>query len=185
MILKVLTVPNPILATKAKLVDDFDKNLLQLLDDMADTMYAHNGCGLAANQIGILKRLVIVDISKKKASEIDPENTQEHDDTPLYLKSSLIKMINPEILWQSKEINIFEEGCLSIPKQYAEIKRPKSVRLKFINEEFQVKEHDVSGFFATCIQHEIDHLNGRVFIDYLTSIKRQILINRVKRLKKK
>ena len=132
---------------------------------MIDTMYNHSGVGLAAPQVGILKRVVVMDCS------------EEGEKSP-------ITLINPEIVWSSEEVSKFEEGCLSIPDIREEIKRPSSVRIKFTDISGIQKRIFFKGLWATCIQHEIDHLNGKLFIDYLGPIKRSFITKKMKKYKK-
>ena len=140
--------PDPILRKKSQVIDKVDDKLRKLLNDMLETMYSAPGIGLAAVQIGILKRLIVIDISK-----------EEEKKNPIFL-------INPEIIFQSKDTSIHEEGCLSLPGHFAEIERPAECRIKYIDYDGKKQEMKANGLLATCIQHEIDHLNGVLFIDY-------------------
>ena len=141
--------PDPILRKKSDILEKVDDELRILLDDMLETMYSAPGIGLAAVQIGILKRLIVIDISKDKEKK-----------NPIFL-------INPEIISKSKNTSIYEEGCLSLPGHFAEIERPEECQIKYIDYDGKKKEMKANGLLATCIQHEIDHLNGILFIDYL------------------
>ena len=143
-----------------------DDELRKLLDDMLETMYAAPGIGLAAVQVGILKRLIVIDISKDKEKK-----------KPLFL-------INPEIISRSKKTSTYEEGCLSLPGHFAEIERPAECQIKFINYEGKEKELKADGLLATCIQHEIDHLNGILFVDYLSKLKKDMIIKKLIKHKK-
>ena len=165
-ILKIITEPDPVLRKKCKLVEKIDKNLKLLMDNMAATMYEAPGIGLAAIQVGVLRRVIVIDTTK-----------EEEIKKPLFL-------INPEIISKSKNKATYEEGCLSLPKQYAEIERPESILVQYINEKNEIIEEEKNGFEARVLQHEIDHLNGKLFIDYLSSLKRNMLIKRVQKLKK-
>ena len=136
------------------------------MDDMLETMYAAPGIGLAAVQIGILKRVIVIDLSKDNEKK-DP-----------------IFIVNPKILSQSKELVAYEEGCLSIPNQFAEIERPKSCILEYLDYSGNKKEIEAQGLLATCIQHEIDHLNGILFIDYLSKLKKDLILKKVKKQRK-
>ena len=133
---------------------------------MLETMYAAPGIGLAAIQIGILKRLVVIDISKK-----------EEKRQPIFL-------INPEIIFRSKETSVYEEGCLSLPGQFAEVERPAECSIKYIDYYGKEKELKADGLLATCIQHEIDHLDGILFIDYLSKLKKDMIIKKLVKQKK-
>ena len=158
--------PAPILRKKSEPLEQVDNSIRKLLDDMLLTMYTAPGIGLAAVQVGILKRLIVIDISKK-----------EEEKKPLFL-------INPEISFRSKETSIFEEGCLSIPGYFAEIERPAKCNVKFIDYNGKKKELETEGLLATCVQHEIDHLNGVLFIDYLSKLKKDMIIKKLKKQKK-
>ena len=145
---KIIVEPDPILRKKCDPLEKVDNEIKKLMKDMLETMYDAPGIGLAAIQIGILKRLVVIDISKDEKKD------------PLFL-------VNPEIISQSKATSVYEEGCLSLPGQFAEIERPSECLVKYINLDGKEKELKANGLLATCIQHEVDHLNGILFIDYL------------------
>ena len=166
MLRKILTEPDPILRKKCEPLEKVDTNTRKLMDDMLATMYAAPGIGLAAVQIGILKRLVVIDISR-----------DEEKKNPIFL-------INPEITNQSKQTSVYEEGCLSIPGQFAEIERPAECTLKYIDYNGKEKELKADGLLATCIQHEVDHLNGILFIDYLSKLKKDMIIKKLVKKKK-
>jgi len=163
---KIIIEPDPILRKKSDDLKKVDNDLRKLLDDMLETMYAAPGIGLAAVQLGILKRLIVIDVSKDK----DKKN-------PLFL-------INPEIIFKSDETSVFEEGCLSLPGYFAEIERPAQCQIKYIDYYGKKKELNASGLLATCIQHEIDHLNGILFIDYLSKLKKDMIIKKLSRHKR-
>ena len=158
--------PDPILREKSVSLEKVDDELRSLLDDMLETMYAAPGIGLAAVQVGVLKRLIVIDVSKD----------QEKKD-PLFL-------INPEIIHRSKQTSVHEEGCLSLPGHFAEIERPAECQIKFIDYNGKEKELNAKGLLATCIQHEVDHLNGVLFIDYLSKLKKDMIIKKLKKQKK-
>ena len=153
--------PDPILRKKSERLEKVDDELRSLLDDMLETMYTAPGIGLAAVQVGILKRLIVIDISKEK----DKKN-------PLFL-------INPEIISKSKKTSIYEEGCLSLPGHYAEIERPAECHIKYIDYNGKEKEIEANGLLSTCIQHEVDHLNGTLFIDYLSKLKKDMILKKL------
>ncbi len=161
-ILPILIAPNPILKTVAKTVEIFDDELRGFLDNMLDTMYDAPGIGLAAPQVGISKSIFVIDISD--------------DDQPQPLK-----FINPEIIKKSVEMNVYEEGCLSFPEQFANVKRPSEIDVKYMDEYGKIKEMHADGLLATCIQHEIDHLHGKVFIDHISSLKRNMIMRKLKK----
>ena len=163
---QILTEPNKVLRQKSLKVDVVDQEIQKLMDDMLETMYAAPGIGLSAVQIGILKRLVVIDISR-----------DEEKKNPLFL-------INPEIINQSEQTSVYEEGCLSIPGQFAEIERPAECTLKYIDYNGKEKELKADGLLATCIQHEVDHLNGILFIDYLSKLKKDMIIKKLVKQKK-
>ena len=163
---KILTVPNPVLRKKSSIVEKVDKEIKKLMDDMLETMYKAPGIGLAAIQIGVPKRVVVIDISK-----------EENKKDPLYF-------VNPELTWKSKEKATYEEGCLSIPDQFAKIDRPEKCIVKFLDYNGSLKEIKAEGLLATCIQHEIDHLNGTLFIDYLSKLKKDIILKKLSKNKK-
>jgi peptide deformylase len=155
--------PDPCLSTPSRPVEGVDHSIQKLLDDMLETMYENNGCGLAANQVGILKRLVVIDISDGSAS------------------SNPIKLINPEILWVSERKASIPEGCLSVPDQYAEVSRPAEAHIRYLDENGCFQEIKGDGLLAACIQHEIDHLNGSLFIDHLSALKRSLILRKVQK----
>ena len=163
---KIVIEPDPILRKKSEMLEKVDDELRALLDDMLETMYDAPGIGLAAVQIGILKRLIVLDISKDKEKK-----------NPLFL-------INPEIISLSKKTSVHEEGCLSLPGYFAEIERPAECQIKFIDYNGKEKELKANGLLATCIQHEVDHLNGVLFIDYLSKLKKDMIVKKLIKHKK-
>jgi peptide deformylase len=148
-------------------VQAVDKPLRALVADMFETMYAAPGIGLAAIQVGVAKRLVVMDLAKK-------------DDPP-----ALQVFINPEVVWSSDEKATYEEGCLSIPEYYEEVERPKAVKVKYLDLDFKPQEIEATGLLATCLQHEIDHTNGILFIDYISKLKRDMVMKKFKKVAKK
>ena len=165
-ILKILKEPDPILRKKSLPVKEVGRDIKKLMKDMLETMYAAPGIGLAAAQVGVLKRVVVIDISR------DPK-----------VKEPMC-FINPEIIWKSDMYEKKEEGCLSIPDYFAEIKRPNACHVKYLNEKGQEKILQAEGLLATCIQHEIDHCDGILFIDYLSKLKRMFILKKLAKLKK-
>ncbi|MBP2313432.1 peptide deformylase [Azospirillum soli] len=165
-VLEILVAPHPVLKQKAKPVDKVDARVAKLMDDMVETMYAAQGIGLAAPQIGVLERVIVVDVHEKGEAP------------------NPIRLANPEIVWTSDEKSVCEEGCLSVPEQYAEVTRPKAIRVRYLDEKNEVREMDADGMLATCIQHEIDHLNGVLFVDYLSSLKRGIILRKVQKMQR-
>ena len=170
-ILKIKVFPDPILRKKAITVNNVDQNIIQLLEDMTETMYKAQGMGLAANQVGELKRVIVVDCSSEKDDEKDINETEY----------SLIKMINPEIVSFSKDFSEYNEGCLSIPPYRASVSRPTKIETKYIDINGKEKKINASGILSTCIQHEIDHLNGKLFIDHISRLKRNMIIKKIKK----
>ena len=166
MLRKIITEPDPILRKKCEPLEKVDNDTKKLMDDMLETMYAAPGIGLAAIQVGILKRLVVIDISK-----------DEKKKNPIFL-------INPLIVHQSKKTAVYEEGCLSLPGQYAEIERPAECTIKYIDYNGKEKKLKTDGLLATCVQHEVDHLNGILFIDYLSKLKKDMIIKKLVKQKK-
>jgi peptide deformylase len=163
----ILIHPDPRLKTVAEAVSEVNGEAVRLADDMLETMYNAPGIGLAAPQIGVLQRLLVMDCVKEEGA--DPRPTV---------------MFNPEIVASSDALNIYEEGCLSIPEQYAEVERPAEVTVRWIGRDGEEHQQDFDGLWATCVQHEIDHLNGRLFIDYLKPLKRQMITRKMQKLKR-
>ena len=163
---QILTEPNKILREKSLPVEKVDKNLQNLMDDMLETMYAAPGIGLAAIQVGVPKRVIVLDIAQKDG----PKN-------PMFF-------INPEIIKKSENNSIYEEGCLSVPGQFAEIERPDKCHVKYLDYYGQPKEIQAKGMLATCVQHEMDHLEGILFIDYLSKLKKTMIIKKLSKQKK-
>lgn len=163
---QILIEPNKILREKSLSVENVDKDIQILMDDMLETMYAAPGIGLAAIQVGIPKRVIVLDIEKKEGQK-----------NPIYL-------VNPEIIEKSKNNSTYEEGCLSVPGQFAEIDRPDKCHVKYLDYYGAKKEMKVEGMLATCIQHEMDHLEGILFIDYLSKLKKTMIIKRLSKQKK-
>jgi peptide deformylase len=155
---EIIILPDKQLRVVSKKIEKVTPEIRQLADDMFETMYDAPGIGLAAIQVAEPVRLITMDLAKKnEEGEVDPQPRV---------------FINPEILSSSEELSVYEEGCLSIPEYYEEIERPAKVRVRFTDLDGKVHEEDAEGLFATCIQHEIDHLNGVLFIDYLSKLKR-------------
>ena len=162
----ILIHPDPRLKKVCAPIAVFDDALRQLAEDMLETMYDAPGVGLAGPQIGVMSRIIVMDCAK------EPEENRP------------LAMVNPEIVWSSEDTSIYEEGCLSIPEQYAEVTRPAVVRVRWQDLSGASQEEEFSGLWATCVQHEIDHLNGRLFIDFLGPMKRQMITRRMEKLKR-
>ena len=163
---EILVEPNKILREKSLAVEKVDKDLQKLMDDMLETMYAAPGIGLAAIQVGVPKRVIVMDLAKKD----EPKN-------PMYF-------VNPEIIKKSENNSTYEEGCLSVPGQFAEIDRPNRCHVKYLDYYGEEKEIKAEGMLATCIQHEMDHLEGILFIDYLSKLKKSMIIKKLSKHKK-
>jgi len=163
---QILTEPNKVLRQKSLRVELVDKDTQKLMDDMLETMYAAPGIGLAAIQVGIPKRIIVLDIARKD----EPKN-------PMYF-------VNPEVIEKSENNSTYEEGCLSVPGQFAEIDRPDKCHLKYLDYYGKPQEIKAEGMLATCIQHEIDHLEGILFIDYLSKLKRSMITKKLSKQKK-
>jgi peptide deformylase len=161
---EILVVPNPVLKQVSQPVERVDDELRALMDDMLETMYAAPGIGLAAIQIGVPKRVIVMDLAAGEARE------------PRYF-------VNPEILWASDDTQPYEEGCLSIPEYFDEIDRPSRVKLRYLNYQGEQIEEEADGLYAVCIQHEMDHLEGVLFIDHLSRLKREQAVKKVKKLR--
>ena len=161
---EILVVPHPVLKQVSQPVETVDDELRALMDDMLETMYDAPGIGLAAVQIGVPKRVIVMDIS-------GPEEAK----APQFF-------VNPEILSASEDRLPYEEGCLSVPEIYDEIERPARIRLRYFNYQGETVEEDAEGLYAVCIQHEMDHLEGVLFIDYLSRLKRDRAVQKVKKL---
>jgi peptide deformylase len=167
----ILTVPDPRLKQVSEPIAAVDDDIRALMDDMLDTMYDALGVGLAAIQIGVPKRVVVMDLTWGKQ-----EDGSEGVRKPLYFA-------NPEILWASDDIVPYEEGCLSVPEIYDAVDRPAKVRIRYLNRNNATVEEEVEGLLAVCIQHELDHLNGIVFIDHLSRLKRERAVAKVRKIK--
>tara|TARA_Y100000590_G_scaffold276710_1_gene310706 strand:+ start:537 stop:1049 length:513 start_codon:yes stop_codon:yes gene_type:complete len=164
---KILLVPHPKLRQKAEEILEVTNTEIDIAKKMMELVQSAPGVGLAANQIGILKKIITINIEDKTKS-----------------KNIAYSLFNPKIISYSKELILMEEGCLSFPEQYAEIERPSSVKIEYINEKNEIIKAEKKGFEARVIQHEIDHLQGKLFIDYLSSLRRNIILNKIKKLKK-
>lgn len=163
----ILIHPDPRLRKVAAPVPDLSDELRRLADDMLETMYDAPGIGLAAPQIGQNHRLIVLDCVK------------EASETPRPLV-----MFNPEVIASADEKSVYEEGCLSIPEQYAEVTRPAAVTVRWMDRDGKEHQEDFTGLWSTCVQHEIDHLDGKLFIDYLTPLKRQLITRKMQKLKR-
>lgn len=165
MIRTILIHPDPRLKKPCEAVTTVTPELRELAADMLETMYDAPGVGLAAPQVGVMQRVIVMDCIKDGPPE------------PMVL-------LNPRVVWSSEDVSVYEEGCLSIPDQYAEVKRPASVKVEWMDLEGAMQERAFAGLWATCVQHEIDHLDGKLFIDYLGPLKRQMITRKMEKLKR-
>ena len=163
----ILIYPDPRLKTVADPVETIDDAVRRLSEDMLETMYHAPGIGLAAPQLGVMKRLLVMDCEKDETAPPQP-----------------MVLLNPRVTWASDEINFYEEGCLSIPEQYGEVARPAEVEVAWVGLDGSAQSARFDGLWATCVQHEIDHLNGRLFIDYLKPLRRQMITRKMQKLKR-
>ncbi len=165
-LLPIIVAPDPRLKTKAKRVEHVDDETRQLMDDMLSTMYAAPGIGLAAPQVGIAKRILVVDCAK----DGEPPNP--------------LRIVNPEILGSSDEVVIYNEGCLSLPEHYADVERPAKIKLRYLDHQNEIRVLEAEGLLSTCIQHEMDHLDGTLFVDHITALKRNIILRKLAKAKR-
>jgi peptide deformylase len=165
-VLPVITAPDPRLKLIAKPVAAVDATVRRLMDDLVETMYGSIGIGLAAPQVGIAQRVIVVDVAREGE------------------KPNPIRIANPEILWRSDETTVANEGCLSLPEHYAEVTRPADIRLRYLDHENEIREIEASGLLATCIQHEIDHLDGVLFVDHISALKRGMILRKLQKAKR-
>ncbi len=166
--LPIISAPDPRLKGVATPVDTVDDDVRQLMDDMLETMYAAPGIGLAAPQVGVSKRIIVVDIT-------DPA------DGP---KNPALQMVNPEVVTASDDTNDHEEGCLSLPNQFGTVTRPAAVTVRYIDRDGEERTIEADGMLATCIQHEIDHLDGLLFVDHMSSLKRGMILRKLTKMKR-
>jgi peptide deformylase len=183
---EILEVPDPRLKTVSTPVEVFDDDLRTLVADMFETMYAANGIGLAAIQVGVPKRLLVIDLQPEDP-DAEPEECTAHGDhshTHQPLKKEPRVFVNPEILDPADEHGTYQEGCLSVPDIYAEVDRPKACRVRWQDLDGNAHEETMDGLMAVCIQHEMDHLEGILFIDHLSRLKRNMALKKLEKLRK-
>jgi peptide deformylase len=164
--LPIITAPDPRLKLEAKPVEAVDDEIRRLMDDMLETMYLAPGIGLAAPQVGVLKRVLVLDVAKEGE------------------KPAPLKMANPEILWKSEDLATYSEGCLSLPEHYADVTRPAEIKVRYLDEQNEIRELHATGLLATVIQHEMDHLEGTLFVDHISSLKRGIILRKLAKAKR-
>lgn len=165
-ILPILVAPDPRLKAKAQSVESVDGEIRQLMDDMLESMYKARGIGLAAPQVGVSKRVIVMDIS-----------TEDEEPNPL-------RMANPEIIWASEDQLVHEEGCLSLPEQFADVMRPTAVKVRYLDHENEIRELVAEEMLAICVQHEMDHLEGTLFVDRLTNLKRNMILRKLQKARR-
>jgi peptide deformylase len=170
-VLPIVEVPDPRLRLVSRPVEAVDDEVRQLVADMIETMYAAKGIGLAAIQVGVDRRVLVIDLQEPEEEGGDPVRAPH-------------AYINPEILWASDEASTYNEGCLSIPEQYADVARPARCRVRWLDERGGGHEAEMDGLLATCMQHEIDHLNGVLFIDHISRLKRDMVLKKLAKLRK-
>lgn len=183
--------PDPVLKEKGSVIENIDADIQSQAKKMVNTMYDGRGIGLAANQVGLLNRMFVMDLpegSWRYGEEIDGILTIEAgyrsgqaDDAPMRKPRVFI---NPEVVWESEQKSVYEEGCLSIPQQYAPVVRPAAIKVKYQDIDKTTYEEEFEGLDAACVQHEIDHLNGVLFIDYLSSLKRNMILKKMRKFNK-
>ncbi len=162
----IIVAPDPRLKVKSKAVEKVDDDIRALMDDMLEVMYAANGIGLAAVQIGVAKRVIVIDVAR-----------EEEKPRPLC-------MANPEIIWLSDDEVLHEEGCLSLPEQYSEVVRPGTARVRYLDYQNEIRELDAEGIMGICVQHEMDHLEGILFVDHISALKRNMILRKLGKIKK-
>src|SRR5487761_157105 len=165
-LLPIVTAPDPRLKVKARPVPAVDAKVRRLMDDMLETMYQAIGIGLAAPQVGVSSRVIVVDVAREGE------------------KPQPLRLANPEILWHSPEIVTTSEGCLSLPEHYADVVRPAEIRLSYLDHENEIRELRAKGLLATCLQHEIDHLDGVLFVDHVSVVKRDMILRKLAKAKR-
>jgi len=172
-ILPILEAPDPRLRTISSPVEAIDDDLQRLIDDMFETMYDAPGIGLAAIQVGVPKRVLVIDLQ-------EPESDEEGAPS---VKKPMV-FINPEILETSEDLSVYNEGCLSVPEQFAEVERPATIRASWMDRDGRIHEERLEGLLATCLQHEMDHLQGVLFVDHLSRLKRDMLLKKLVKARK-
>ena len=183
---EIIEAPDPLLKTVSRPVEVFDDELKALVSDMFETMYDAPGIGLAAIQVGVPLRLLVIDLQEED-EDAEPEECHAHGGEAHHhqpIKYNPRVFVNPEILSPSEDTTIYNEGCLSVPEIYAEVERPAACRVRWQDLEGKVHEEDMEGMMAICIQHEMDHLEGVLFIDHLSRLKRSMALKKLEKLRK-
>ena len=163
--LPIIIAPDPRLKITAEPVDEVDDGIRKLMDDLLDTMYGAPGIGLSAPQVGVAKRVLVIDLARQEGSPPKP-----------------LRVVNPELVWTSNELKSTEEGCLSLPNQFAQIRRPESACVRYIDPDNVTRQIEVGGARCACLQHEMDHLEGRLFVDHLSRLKRDMILRRLSKM---
>jgi peptide deformylase len=163
-VLRIITAPDPRLKLVAKPVEKVDGKVRRLMDDMLDTMYGSIGIGLAGPQVGAVQRIIVIDVAREEPRPM--------------------RIANPEIVWRSDETTVANEGCLSLPEHYADVSRAARIKLRYLDHQNEIRELDADGLLATCIQHEIDHLDGVLFVDHLSALKRGMILRKLAKAKR-
>jgi peptide deformylase len=165
-LLPIINAPDPRLKIKARPVPAVDAKVRRLMDDMVETMYYAIGIGLAAPQVGVAQRVLVIDCAREGE------------------KPQPMRIANPEILWRSETLMVANEGCLSLPEHYADVERPDAIRLRYLDHENEIREIKAKGLLATCLQHEIDHLDGILFVDHISALKRGMILRKLSKAKR-
>jgi len=164
--LSIITAPDPRLKTVARPVAKVDAKIRRVMDDMLDTMYGSIGIGLAAPQVGVAQRIIVIDVAREGE------------------KPKPMRLANPEIIWRSEATTVANEGCLSVPEHYADVSRAAAIKLRYLDHENEIREIEADGLLATCLQHEIDHLDGVLFVDHLSALKRSMILRKLQKAKR-
>jgi peptide deformylase len=182
----ILIAPDPRLKDVSLPVAEVTDEIRALMDDMLETMYAAPGIGLAAIQVGVAMRVIVMDLGKRTPVDDadDDEDDDEEDEAEKKLEPDPLYFVNPEIVWASDEFVVCEEGCLSVPDLYEEVERPAQVKVRYLDYEGRAQEIDATGMLAVCIQHEMDHLEGTLFIDHLSRLKREMMLRKLAKARK-
>ena len=188
----IIIAPDPVLKTESKAVENVSQDIKSQIDMMVETMYDGNGIGLAANQVGITNRVFVMDVPLGiweykgedrhgilKIGSAYKSGNRDEEPAP-----NPIHMVNPEIIWRSEERSVYDEGCLSLPGQYAKVERPAKVRIKYLDREGKEQEQEFAGLDSHCAQHELDHLDGILFVDHISRLKRNTILRKVEKAKK-
>jgi peptide deformylase len=165
-VLPIITAPDPRLKLVARPVEKVSPSIRRLMDDMLDTMYGSIGIGLAAPQVGVTQRIIVIDVAREGE------------------KPKPMRIANPEITWRSEETTVANEGCLSVPEHYADVSRAAAIKLRYLDHENEIREIEADGLLATCLQHEIDHLDGVLFVDHLSALKRGMILRKLQKTKR-